>query len=169
MDIPMVIKKDSHKDNRGTFCEMFNAAYWDEKDIRFVTDNWSWSHENVFRGLHYQTVNPQGKLVSVASGTILDICVDVRKGSSWFGESYWYVLSQSLCAQLWIPPGFAHGYLSLSDTVVIYKATQYRHTESEVVIRYDDPMLNLMLPSMVIVSEKDSHGILLADAPKVKI
>ena len=81
MDTPMIITKDRHRDSRGTFCEMFNAAYWDEKGIRFVTDNWSWSRENVFRGLHYQTVNPQGKLVSVADGVILDICVDVREGS----------------------------------------------------------------------------------------
>ena len=169
MDIPTIIKKEKFTDNRGTFCEMFNAAYWDEKGIRFVTDNWSWSHENVFRGLHYQTVNPQGKLVSVASGTILDICVDVRKGSSWFGESYWYVLSQSLCAQLWIPPGFAHGYLAISDAIVIYKATQYRHEESEVVIRYNDLWLNLQLPEQIIVSDKDKNGIPLRDAPQIRI
>ena len=71
----------------GTFCEMFNAAYWDEKGIRFVTDNWSWSRENVFRGLHYQTVNPQGKLVSVADGVILDICVDVRVAAAGLVEA----------------------------------------------------------------------------------
>jgi dTDP-4-dehydrorhamnose 3,5-epimerase len=169
MDTPMIITKDRHRDSRGTFCEMFNAAYWDEKGIRFVTDNWSWSRENVFRGLHYQTVNPQGKLVSVADGVILDICVDVREGSDCYGKSYWYALSGSLAAQLWIPPGFAHGYLALSDAIVIYKTTQYRHEEFEVVIRYDDPALGLQLPDRVIVSEKDRNGILLADAPRVKV
>ena len=116
-----------------------------------------------------ETVNPQGKLVSVADGVILDICVDVREGSDCYGKSYWYALSGSLAAQLWIPPGFAHGYLALSDAIVIYKTTQYRHEEFEVVIRYDDPALGLQLPDRVIVSEKDRNGILLADAPRVKV
>ena len=169
MDMPMIINKDRHKDARGTFCEMFNAAYWDEKGIRFVTDNWSWSRENVFRGLHYQTVNPQGKLVSVVDGIILDVCVDVRCGSDDLGKSYWYALSGSVGAQLWIPPGFAHGYLAISDAIVIYKATQYRHEESEVVIMYNDLWLNLQLPEQIIVSDKDKNGIPLRDAPQIRI
>jgi dTDP-4-dehydrorhamnose 3,5-epimerase len=170
MDIPRIIQPVEFVDHRGTFSEIFNAAKWEEQGIRFVTENFAWSRENVFRGLHYQTVNPQGKLLSVVHGVILDITVDVREGSFLFGENYWYALSGSLRQQLWIPPGFAHGYQVLSEyAAVIYLATQYRHEESEVVIRYDDPALGLQVPDRVIVSEKDRNGILLADAPRVKV
>jgi dTDP-4-dehydrorhamnose 3,5-epimerase len=171
MDQPRLIKSPVYHDNRGTFCESFRASDWEEHGIKFVTDSYSWSYPNVFRGFHYQTVNPQGKLVSVIHGCIYDICIDVRDGSdNRFGACYHFVLRDDEDEQLWIPPGFAHGYCARrTNAVVMYKATQYRNVGSEVVIGYDDPHINIRFPNPLIVSHKDSNGIFLKDAPRVRV
>lgn len=171
---PRLMGKTIFKDIRGKFCESFNKSYWDSKGINFVADYVSWSRKKALRGLHYQTVEPQGKLVSVVNGSIYDFCVDVRDNDpNTFGHCYWFILlSESF--SLWIPPGFAHGYISLENgTIVTYKTTSHRHAKHEVVIRYDDPSINLAHcikhRGPFILSEKDKAGIWLKDAPRVRI
>ena len=169
VNFPRLLCLPSFGDHRGSFCEVFNAHEWQVRGIEFVTDYCALSHRGVFRGYHYQTRYPQGKLVTVVRGAIMDICVDVRNNPDTFGATYCYQLDSKHCHQFWVPPGFAHGYLSLrKDTIVAYKATQYRHAESEVVISYSD-VPGITLPRNTIVSAKDQTGIPLRDAPRVRI
>lgn len=152
------------KDNRGIFFESYN-----EKDFReagivsdFVQDNQSSSQSGVVRGLHYQ-LNPhaQSKLVRVLSGRILDVVVDIRKGSPTYGKVFSHELSDTNRKQLFIPKGFAHGFSVLSDHAdVLYKCDEFFHKKSEAGICYNDVQLNIdwKIPvSQVIVSEKDRH------------
>lgn len=169
MRFPKIITNPSFEDHRGSFCEMFRANEWAENAIWFVTDNQVVSKAMVFRGLHYQTDFPQGKLLTVPHGLIIDVSVDVRDWEE-FGKTYYFVMSSARKQQLWIPPGFAHGYLSMvDDTVVHYKTTSYYQPDSEVVIWCKDPRVNLLLPDDIILSEKDRHGILLKDVPRIKV
>ena len=158
------------EDSRGYFFESYNENIFQQQgiDTRWVQDNQSSSSYGVIRGLHYQ-LNPyaQSKLIRVLHGVILDVAVDIRKGSSTFGKSFSIELSGSNCKQLFIPIGFAHGFSVLSEkAVVLYKCDAFYNKESEGGIRYDDPALGIdwKIPiGKEIVSEKDVQLPLLAD------
>ncbi|MCU0570915.1 MAG: dTDP-4-dehydrorhamnose 3,5-epimerase [Oculatellaceae cyanobacterium Prado106] len=157
-------------DDRGFFFESFNEQAFNEKtglNLRFVQDNHSRSAQNVLRGLHYQIQQPQGKLVRVVSGSIFDVAVDIRQGSPTFGQWVSCVLSAENKKQLWVPVGFAHGFLSLEDhTEVLYKTTDYYAPAHERCIRWDDPAIAILWPlsSDPIVSSKDQVGKALGEA-----
>jgi dTDP-4-dehydrorhamnose 3,5-epimerase len=163
-DIPgvLVFVPKVFEDSRGYFFESYNEKIFKEQDIdlRFVQDNQSSSTYGVIRGLHYQ-LNPkaQSKLIRVLSGKILDVAVDLRKGSSGFGKSFSIELSGENRKQLFIPRGFAHGFSVLSDKAeVFYKCDDFYNKESEAGIRYDDSLLNIdwKIPkNKAIISEKD--------------
>lgn len=147
------------EDDRGFFFESFNQKHFD--GYAFVQDNHSWSFKGVVRGLHYQLVKPQGKLVRVISGAIFDVAVDIRKSSPDFRKWFAVELSANNAKQLWIPPGFAHGFMALEDsTQVLYKTTDYWFKEHERSIRWNDPALNIEWPSqsMAKLSLKDSEA-----------
>lgn len=148
----LLLRPDAIKDERGEFCESFNKATflsvtgleWD-----FVQDNHTHSIHNVLRGLHYQIQRPQGKLVRVISGEIFDVAVDLRRGSMTFGKWMGVALSAINRDQLWIPAGFAHGYLVLSNSAdVLYKTTDYWRPECERSIAWDDGDLDIRWPLM---------------------
>jgi len=151
-------------DQRGFFQETFNAARYAELGIAgpFVQDNHSRSRRGVLRGLHYQLVQPQAKLVSVVRGEVFDVAVDVRKGSSTFGQWVGDILSDTNHRQLYVPPGFAHGFCVLSDEVdFVYKCSDYYHPESERSILWNDPELNIDWPlseDEVSLSAKDQSA-----------
>ena len=158
-------------DERGSFFENFNARAFEKIGIptRFVQDNISRSQKNVLRGLHYQVENIQGKLVSVLDGEVFDIAIDLRKKSSSFGKYVSTVLSADQPKLFWIPPGFAHGFLVLSETAtVFYKVTDYYNPQAERTIRWDDPTLNIDWPLKKdvapILSKNDSQGVNFTDA-----
>ena len=138
-------------DERGFFFESFNRQAFREAtglDVDFVQDNHSKSAKNVLRGLHYQLPpKAQGKLVRVVQGEVFDVAVDVRKGSKSFGKWVGETLSAENKKQMWIPPGFAHGFLTLSDTAeFLYKTTDYYAPEHERCIRWDDPAIDIAWP-----------------------
>jgi dTDP-4-dehydrorhamnose 3,5-epimerase len=151
-------------DERGFFFESFNEAQFCAaigKEVRFVQDNHSRSDKNVLRGLHYQIKQAQGKLLRVVSGEIFDVAVDIRKCSPTFGQWVGERLSAENNRQLWIPEGFAHGFVVLSDCAeVLYKATNYYAPVHERCIRWDDPTLAIDWPinELPNISEKDSKG-----------
>lgn len=162
------------QDERGFFLESFNQRAFDEAigtHYDFVQDNHSSSVSNILRGLHYQVKNAQGKLVRVAIGSIYDVAVDIRKGSPTFGKSVGKILSAENKKQLWIPPGFAHGFYVLSEKAdVLYKATDFYSPEHERSIVWDDPELNIHWPTAdrtPILSGKDADGDMLASADLV--
>ena len=149
-------------DERGYFFEAYNQGKFNEKGIHynFIQDNQSFSKRGVIRGLHLQ-INPfaQAKLVRVLEGEILDVAVDLRKGSPTYGQHFSVILSATNKKQLMVPHGFAHGFSVLSATAsVLYKVDQVYHKDSERGIRYDDPTLNIdwqLTPEEITVSEKD--------------
>lgn len=155
-------------DDRGFFFESYNRAAFKEAtglDPDFVQDNHSRSVKGVLRGLHYQ-LPPKalGKLVRVVAGEVFDVAVDIRKGSPTFGQWVGEVLSAENKRQMWVPPGFAHGFLTLSETAdFLYKTTDYYSVEHERCIRWDDPGINIDWPSdqLPLLSEKDRQGLLL--------
>lgn len=156
-------------DNRGLFFENFNELRYKEligSEINFVQDNISISSKGVLRGLHFQ-VYPyeQGKLVSVLSGSVIDVAVDIRKDSPTFGEHIKVHLSANKKNQLWIPPGFAHGFYTLEEnTIFSYKCTNYYSQDHEMSIRWDDPDLKIDWGiNNPIVSIKDNTAKLLKD------
>lgn len=129
-------------DSRGFFLESFNSKHFTGET--FVQDNHSCSARNVLRGLHYQITKPQSKLVRVVNGSILDVAVDLRKSSSTFGKSVAVLLSSKNYKQLWVPAGFAHGFISLEDdTEVLYKTTEYWYKEFDRSVRWNCPALNI--------------------------
>ena len=158
-----------YEDERGFFFESFNKEKFDREvgyEVNFVQDNHSKSIKNVFRGFHYQ-IEPraQGKLVRVVSGEVIDVAVDIRKNSPTFGQYVSLFLSAENRRQFWIPVGFAHGFLTVSDEAeFVYKVTDYYSKEHDRSILYNDPELKISLPETVIVSEKDKNGILFKDA-----
>ena len=166
----LVIEPKVFGDERGFFYESFNAqAFADETgvDAQFVQDNHSRSQKGVLRGLHYQIENPQGKLVRVTAGSVLDIAVDIRRSSPNFGKWFGLELSAENAKQLWIPPGFAHGFLVLSDYAeFLYKTTDYYTPSAERCIRWNDPELAIDwgLTEEPRLSAKDQVGKPLADA-----
>lgn len=152
-------------DERGFFFESFNAKRFNDAvgyNVTFVQDNHSHSKRHVLRGLHYQTRQPQGKLVRVISGEVYDVAVDLRQQSPHFGQWVGAYLSAENKRQLWVPEGFAHGFVVLSEQAeFLYKTTNYYAPEHERCIRWDDPQLAIDWPveaDKVIVSEKDARG-----------
>ena len=135
--------------------------------VQFVQDNYSRSTGNVLRGLHYQVDQPQGKLVRVVRGAVFDVAVDIRGASPTFLQWVGIELSEQNHRQLWIPPGFAHGFLALTDIAdVFYKTTDYYAVAHERCIRWDDPELGIAWPAGIqpLLSAKDSQGASIADA-----
>ncbi len=165
------IKPQVFGDERGYFMETFRKELFSQAGIDgdFVQDNQSSSGRFTLRGLHYQINHTQGKLIRVVIGKIYDVAVDLRKRSRHYGEWVGVILSAENKEQLWIPPGFAHGFLTLSDRAdVVYKTTDYYDRESERCIRWNDPDLAIDWPIPVdqqpIISEKDVAGVLFANA-----
>lgn len=154
-------------DDRGFFLETFNAAVFEENGlpINFVQDNHSRSTRGVLRGLHYQFPTWQGKLVRVVSGEIFDVAVDIRRESATFGQWYGVILNEDNKHQLYIPPGYAHGFCVLSKTVdVTYKCTSLYTPDEDAGIRWDDPDIGIDWPiSDPLVSDKDRNAPLLKD------
>ncbi|WP_285059437.1 dTDP-4-dehydrorhamnose 3,5-epimerase [Pedobacter ginsengisoli] len=160
----MVISPKVWKDNRGYFYESFNAKLFADAGIShdFVQDNQSFSQKGALRGLHAQKPPfAQGKLVRVISGSVLDVAVDIRKNSATCGQHFSIVLSGENHKQLWVPPGFLHGFLTLEDhTIFTYKVTSYYDRESEIGVMWNDADLNIkwndnLTPEELIISEKD--------------
>lgn len=166
----LIIEPKLFGDERGFFYESFNAKTFAEETgvtTPFVQDNHSRSQKGVLRGLHYQIENAQGKLVRVTAGKVLDIAVDIRRSSPHFGKWFGLELSAENAKQLWIPPGFAHGFVVLSDNAeFLYKTTDYYTPSAERCIRWDDPDLaiNWRLSEAPKLSAKDQVGKLLKDA-----
>ncbi|OOG44649.1 dTDP-4-dehydrorhamnose 3,5-epimerase [Polaromonas sp. A23] len=168
----LIIEPRVFGDSRGFFFESFNKrAFRDATglDPDFVQDNHSRSARGVLRGLHYQIKQPQGKLVRVISGAVFDVAVDLRKSSANFGEWVGVELSEANQRQLWVPPGFAHGFLALSESAdFLYKTTDYYAPAYERCIVWNDPELNIRWPlaeGIPEVSQKDNKGLSLHDAP----
>ncbi|OKH34048.1 dTDP-4-dehydrorhamnose 3,5-epimerase [[Phormidium ambiguum] IAM M-71] len=157
-------------DSRGFFFESYNQQSFSEKigvDVNFVQDNHSRSGKNVLRGLHYQIEQAQGKLVRVVSGEIFDVAVDIRKSSPTFGQWVGYLLSAENKQQLWVPAGFAHGFLVVSEMAeVLYKTTDYYAPQHERSILWNDPDLAIAWPleAEPILSAKDKVGQLFKEA-----
>jgi len=160
-------------DHRGFFLETFRDDMLEQAGIqeRFVQDNHSRSTKGILRGLHYQLVQPQGKLVRVATGKVFDVAVDVREGSPTFGQSFGTILDDETMRMMYVPPGFAHGFMVLSDTAdFIYKCTDYYHPESEQSILWNDPDLKIDWPSTeVLLSDKDAKASLLKNQPSINL
>ena len=159
----LIIQPDVYFDERGYFLETYNKEKWKELGINFdfLQDNQSQSSKGVLRGLHFQ--NPpyaQGKLVSVIAGAVIDIAVDLRRKSKTYGSYFALELSEQNKTIFWIPPGFAHGFVSLQDnTIFSYKCTQVYNKHSEASIRWDDPDLAIDLKIQnPIISEKDRNA-----------
>lgn len=162
----MVIEPTVFKDERGFFFESFNHKRFEaavERDITFVQDNHSKSQRGVLRGLHYQlTPHAQGKLVRVVQGEVFDVAVDIRKDSPTFGMWVGQTLSAENMKQMWIPEGFAHGFLTLSETAeFLYKTTNYYSYEHEACILWSDKSINVNWPinTKLLISQKDKRGV----------
>lgn len=160
-----MITPDIYNDQRGSFFESYNQKKWQDvigENIIFIQDNHSTSHQNVIRGLHFQGKQPQGKLVRVLQGKIYDVAVDVRQNSSTFGQWTAHILSAENKKQIWIPEGFAHGFLTLSpQSEILYKVTTPYKREDEKTIRWDDNFLNIPWPlngERPILSDKDANA-----------
>jgi dTDP-4-dehydrorhamnose 3,5-epimerase len=160
-------------DARGTFFETFRRDQLEEalgRPLDFVQDNHSTSLRGVLRGLHYQLPHPQAKLVRVVRGEVFDVAVDLRRASPTFGRWTGETLSAANRRQLFLPEGFAHGFLALSaEAELLYKATDYYHPEAERCLRWDDPDLGIAWPlagAAPILSAKDAAGLALAEAPR---
>ncbi|WP_201253449.1 dTDP-4-dehydrorhamnose 3,5-epimerase [Nodularia spumigena] len=159
-----LIEPQIFTDSRGFFLESYNQQKFTDKlgiTVNFVQDNHSASQQNVLRGLHYQIIQPQGKLVRAVVGKIFDVAVDIRKSSPTFGQWFGYELSAENKRQLWIPPGFAHGFLVLSEVAeVTYKTTDYYAAQGDRTILWNDPDLAINWPikQPPILSDKDKKG-----------
>jgi len=160
----LLIEPNVFGDDRGFFFESFNQAAFEEalnKKINFVQDNHSKSIKGVLRGLHYQLPpHAQGKLVRVIQGEVFDVAVDLRQSSPTFGKWVGEILSADNKKQIWIPEGFAHGFVTLSDTAeFLYKTTDFYSKEHEETIRWDDEILQIKWPVQnVLLSAKDSRA-----------
>jgi dTDP-4-dehydrorhamnose 3,5-epimerase len=171
-DLPevIIVEPTVFGDERGFFLESWNQARFSEAglDLQFVQDNHSLSARGVLRGLHYQTPNPQGKLVRVTAGRVYDVAVDLRQSSPYFKKWVGVELSADNKRMLWVPPGFAHGFLTLEDgTEFLYKCTALYDPSCDRNIRWDDPDIGIKWPldvDMPKVSAKDLAAPMLRDA-----
>ncbi len=158
----LLIRLDVHEDHRGFFMELYKESLYRKLgiDYSFVQDNLSFSKKGVLRGLHYQIPpKEQGKLVACLKGRIQDVVVDLRKSSSTYGKWVSVILSSDEPYVLWIPPGFAHGFYALEDSIVMYKVTKEYSREHEGGIAWNDPKLNIrwLLEGEPILSDKDKN------------
>ena len=165
----LLIEPKVFGDERGFFFESWNRRAFAAAgiDAEFVQDNHSRSGRGVLRGLHYQIEHAQGKLVRVTEGEVFDVAVDLRRSSAQFGRSVGVVLSATNRRMLWIPPGFAHGFVVLSESAeFLYKATDYWHPQHERTLLWSDPALHIDWPlaGAPTLAAKDAAGMLLADA-----
>lgn len=164
----LILEPKVFGDARGFFFESFNQAQFDTaigQPVQFVQDNHSRSAKNVLRGLHYQIQQPQGKLVRVVQGAVFDVAVDIRQSSTTFGQHVALELSADNKRMLWIPQGFAHGFLVLTDTAeFLYKTTDYYAPEYERSIAWDDKVIAIRWPLQTepILSGKEMHASSLA-------
>ena len=177
---PLLLKPRIFRDSRGYFFESWNQQNFNEivgKHVEFVQDNHSFSIRGALRGLHYQK-KPyhQGKLVRCISGEIFDILVDLRKSSITFSQWFGVKLTSENNYQLWIPEGFAHGFLSISENAeILYKTTSFWNAESEITLLWDDPIINIDWPfeeykiSNPFLSDKDMRGKYLSDLEENEI
>ena len=167
----LIIEPRVFGDARGFFLETFHKQRYEEAGIpgnglEFVQDNHSRSRRGVLRGLHYQLVQPQGKLICVSRGVVFDVAVDVRQGSPTFGQWVGYELNDDNHWQMYVPPGFAHGFCVLSEEVdFLYKCTDYYHPASEKGVAWDDPAIGIEWPDCgeVVLSSKDHELLHLQD------
>ena len=160
-----LIKNRSFKDNRGYFKELIRENVINKKFPFLVM---SFSKKNVIRGLHIQTINSQGKFISVLKGKIFDVVIDLRKNSKTFGRVYKCVLSEKNNTSIYVPPGFAHGFQALeNENYIVYSCTKYRNKKSETTIKFDDKELNIKWPiKTFVISAKDKKGISLSEFKK---
>ena len=173
----IVIEPKVYVDKRGFFLETFREDVLLQAGINahFVQDNHTRSSQGVLRGLHYQMTQTQGKLVRVATGSVFDVVVDVRSGSPTFGQWYGTELNEDNIKMIYVPPGFAHGFVVLSETAdFIYKCTDYYHPESEQGVAWDDPDLNIdwsiaEIAEKISLSDKDKQNVKLKDQPAEKL
>ena len=173
----IVIEPKVYVDKRGFFLETFREDVLLQAGINahFVQDNHTRSSQGVLRGLHYQMTQTQGKLVRVAAGSVFDVVVDVRSSSPTFGQWYGTELNEDNINMIYVPPGFAHGFVVLSETAdFIYKCTDYYHPESEQGIAWDDPDLNIdwsiaEIAEKISLSDKDKQNVKLKDQPAEKL
>jgi dTDP-4-dehydrorhamnose 3,5-epimerase len=167
----LIIEPRVFGDARGFFMETWNATGFAAAglDLAFVQDNHSRSHKGVLRGLHFQNPAPQGKLVRVTNGAVFDVAVDLRQSSPTFGQWVGVELSAANKRMLWVPEGFAHGFLTLEDdTDFLYKCTAPYAPQSEHTLAWDDPVVGIEWPVAdrdPIISDKDARGLSLADVP----
>ena len=158
-----VLTTPRYEDERGFFIESFSYQRFKDaigKDVEFVQDNHSKSSKGVLRGLHYQIIQPQGKLVRCTQGSVYDVLVDLRKSSPTFGESFGIELAENN-VMVWVPPGFAHAFYTISDYAEFeYKCTDYYHPESMETLMWNDPDLNIEWPfdNDPVLSLKDEEG-----------
>lgn len=166
----LIIEPKVFGDQRGFFFESFNQEAFNQVtglNAHFVQDNHSRSAKGVLRGLHYQIQQPQGKLVRVVSGDVLDVAVDIRRSSPTYGKAVTVLLSGENHRQLWVPPGFAHGFVVLSETAdFLYKTTDYYAPAFERCILWNDPAIGIdwQLTEQPKLSGKDAVGLLLSEA-----
>lgn len=166
----LILEPKVFGDARGFFFESFNANTFAQAtglNVQFVQDNHSRSAKGVLRGLHYQLQQAQGKLVRVVRGSVFDVAVDIRKSSPTFGKWVGAVLSDENQRQVWVPPGFAHGFVVTSESAdFLYKTTDFYAPQFERCIRWDDPAIGIEWPldGPPALSAKDQQGLLLADA-----
>lgn len=167
----LILEPKVFGDERGFFMESWNACTFREAtglNVEFVQDNHSRSAKNVLRGIHYQVVKPQGKLVRAVTGAVFDVAVDLRKSSPRFGQWVGVELSEQNRRQLWVPPGFGHGFLVLSDTAdFLYKTTEFWMAQHDRSLRWNDSTVAVKWPLAGVVPQlaaKDSEAPLLDDA-----
>jgi len=171
----LVIEPRVFGDARGFFIETWRESLLSQAgvDVKFVQDNHSRSQRGVLRGLHYQLVQPQGKLVRVSRGAVFDVAVDVRADSPNFGKWYGTVLDDTSHRMMYVPPGFAHGFCVLSDVAdFLYKCTDYYHPSSEQGIAWNDPEIGIAWPDMGVLptlSAKDQAAPRLRDQPRDRL
>ncbi|HOC56849.1 MAG TPA: dTDP-4-dehydrorhamnose 3,5-epimerase [Verrucomicrobiota bacterium] len=165
----LVIEPKVHGDPRGFFLETWNLRRYREAGLGadFVQDNVSFSRRGTLRGVHFQNPNPQGKLLQVMQGEVFDVAVDLRRSSPTFGKWHGLVLSGENKRQFYVPPGFGHAFLVLSDTALFhYKCTEFYSPRDEVSIRWNDPDIGIEWPMKEpLVSERDANGLRLRDLP----
>ena len=167
----LLVEPDVFPDPRGFFMETWHAEKYTQHGLPeiFLQDNHSRSTRGVLRGLHYQLEHPQGKLVRVVSGEVFDVAVDIRRGSPWFGKWVGAVLSEENQQQLYVPPGFAHGFCTLSEQAdFLYKCTDIYTSGDEYGIAWDDPDIGIEWPQLdYLLSDKDLDNLRLSESNKL--